>query len=83
MVSQVLCGHHPYVETQSDILVVNAIMEGVRPRKPEEAACLGFSDDLWKIVEKSWLEDHNARPSVEDILSCLNDAAVVWYTRDF
>ena len=80
---QVLCGHHPYVEIQSDLLVVNAVMEGVRPEKPEEVARLGFNPNLWEIVEQCWLEDHNARPSVEDILSCLNDAAVLWYTREF
>ena len=58
-------------------------MEGVRPEKPEEAAHLGFNDELWKIVERCWLEDHNARPSVEEVLSCLNNAAVLWYTRGF
>jgi len=78
-----LCGHHPYAEFQSDIPAVNAIMEGVRPMKPEGAKRLGFSDELWKTVELCWLEDRNARPGVEDILSCLNDAAAFWSARDF
>ena len=73
-----MCGHHPYLEFQSDILAVNAIVEGIRPKKPEEAKRLGFSDELWRMVELCWLEDRNARPVVEDILSCLNDAATVW-----
>ena len=76
-----LCGHHPYVELQSDILAVNAIMEGVRPMKPVGAKQLGFSDELWRTVELCWLEDRNARPGVENILSCLNDAAASWYVR--
>ena len=80
---QVLCGYHPYVEIQSDLLVVNAIMEGVRPEEPEEMANLGFSNELWEIVKRCWLEDHSARPGVQDILSCLNDAAALWYTRLF
>ena len=58
-------------------------MEGVRPRKPEAAKRLGFSDELWRIVEKCWLEDRNARPGVEDIFSCLNDAVAFWYVREF
>jgi len=78
---QVLCGYHLYVEIQSNILVVNTIMEGVRPEKPEEVASLGFSNEMWDIVERRRLEDHNARPGVGDILSCLNDAAVLWYMR--
>jgi len=57
-------------------------MEGVRPKKPKGAKQLGFSDELWRIVELCWLEDRNARPGVEDVLSCLNDAAVSWYKRE-
>ena len=63
-----------------DILVVNAIIEGVRPEKPEGAARLGFTENLWRILEQCWLEDRSARPSVEDILPYLNDATLHWYT---
>lgn len=66
-------------------MAVNAIMEGVRPKKPKQANLkrLGFSNELWEIVELSWLEDRNARPEVEEILSCLNDAVPFWYMRGF
>jgi hypothetical protein len=63
-------------------MVVNQIMEGVRPMKPEGAKRLGFSDELWKTVELCWSEDRNARPSVEVILSCLNNAKAFWHTRE-
>ena len=49
-------------------MVVNEIMEEVRPKKPEGAKHLGFSNDLWRTVERTWPEDRNARPRVEDIL---------------
>jgi len=58
-------------------------MEGVRPKKPEGAKRLGFSDELWRIIELCWLEDRNARPRVEDILYSLNDATAFWYIREF
>ena len=74
-----LCGHHPYAEFQSDILAVNAIVEGVRPKKPEGAKRLGFSDQLWRTVELCWLEDRNARPDANYILSRLNEAREFWY----
>ena len=77
-----LCGHHPYVEVQSDIMVVIQIMEGVRPMKPEEAKRLGFSDELWRTIELCWLEDRDARPIVQDILSSLKDATAFWDMRD-
>jgi len=63
-------------------MAVNAIMEGVRPRKPQGAKQLGFSDELWRVVELCWLEDRDARPGVESILSNLNDAETFWYMRD-
>jgi len=60
---------------------MNAIMGGTRPEKPEGAARLGFNDELWKIIELCWLENRNARPGVEGILSCLNGATALWDTR--
>jgi len=63
-------------------LAVNAIVEGDRPKKPEGAKQLGFSDNLWAAVDECWLEDRNARPGVEEILSCLNDAVAFWSVRD-
>ena len=57
-------------------------MEGVRPVKPGGAKRLGFSDELWKTVELCWLEDRDARPSVGDIISCLNRAVAFWDTRE-
>ena len=63
-------------------MVVNEIMEGVRPKKPEGARRLGFNNELWRIVELCWLEDRNARPRVEDILSTLKDATAFWYMKD-
>ena len=75
---QGLCRHRPYVEIESDILVIPAIVNGVRPKKPEGGEHLGFTERLWRILEKCWLEDYGARPSVEDILPHLNDAALRW-----
>jgi hypothetical protein len=63
-------------------MVVNEIMEGVRPMKPEGAKRLGFSNELWRTIELCWLQDRNARPSVEEILSCLTEAAAFWYMRE-
>lgn len=76
-----LCGHIPFPELQGDIAVIPAIMKGVRPKKPEDAMRLGFTEELWDTVKQCWLEDWKARPGVEDILSCLNGAPPSWHTR--
>jgi len=63
-------------------MAVNVILEGVRPKKPEGAKQLGFSDELWRTVELCWLEARDARPGVGDILSCLTNATAFWDTRE-
>jgi len=62
---------------------MNAIMERIRPEKPQGAAHLGFNNDLWGIIELCWLEDRNARPRIDGILSCLTEATAFWYMRDY
>ena len=64
-------------------MIVNEIVKGVRPKKPEGAKHLGISNELWRTLEQCWLENSNARPGVEEILSSLNEAAAFWYMRDF
>ena len=75
-----LCGHAPYHDFVRDAAVMGAIVEGDRPKKPESATRLGFTEALWGIVEQCWLEDRNARPGAEDVLSCLNSVPP-WHTR--
>jgi len=74
---QVLYGKVPYWELP-EIPAVARILEGVRPKKPPEATNFGFTDGLWKIVERCWSEDRDARPDVKAILSQLNYAAWTW-----
>jgi len=81
VIYEILCGHRPYVEL-SEFMAIEAITEGNRPKKPEDAKLLGFSDELWETVELSWLEDPTARPGVGKILSGLTNATAFWSVRD-
>ena len=63
-------------------MVIRAITGGIRPEKPEDVKRLGFTDELWRTVERCWQEDRNARPNVADILSSLNEAKAFWDIRD-
>ena len=56
-------------------------MKGVRPKKPENATQLGFTEVLWDTVKRCWREHRNARPGVEEILSCLDGAPPSWSVR--
>ena len=57
------------------------VLNGTRPAKPEDAASLGFTSELWEIVEQCWLADRNERPTLSAVLSCLTDAAPSWTDR--
>ena len=57
------------------------VLNGTRPAKPEDATSLGFTDKLWEIVERCWLADSNARPTLDAVLSCLREAASSWEDR--
>lgn len=81
VIYEVLCGHCPFHEITSDILVVNALLQGKRPGQPNDAAGLGFTSDLWGVLEKFWEENRTKRPTVVEILSYLNDAMLNGYMK--
>jgi len=56
-------------------------MDGGRPQKPEAAESLGFTNELWGIVEQCWSADASTRPDVETVLSHLNHATWSWERR--
>ena len=78
---QVLCGAIPFYNLRWPHHVMKEIMNGGRPAKPENATSVGFTGVLWKIVERCWLADTDARPTLEAVLSCLREAASSWGDR--
>jgi serine/threonine protein kinase len=78
---QVLCGNPPYWEITNSWAVTIAITEGDRPKRPEAAETLGFTKELWRIVQRCWLVDPSSRPDVRTILSHLNHATWSWERR--
>jgi len=80
---EVLCGNPPFWEITNGGAVINAIMNDRRPQKPEAAESLGFTNELWEIVERCWSVDAGARPDVRTLLSHLNRATWSWERRQF
>ncbi|KAF9643107.1 kinase-like protein [Thelephora ganbajun] len=83
VIYEVLRGNAPYWEITNENVVVNIIMNGGRPQKPEAAESLGFTKELWKIVEQCWSADASTRPDVRTVLSHLNHATWSWKRRQF
>jgi len=74
---QVLTGRQPFHHLGPYAVVV-AVQKGERPRKPENAESLGFSDTLWRMVRMCWSESSSARPTAKELLRHLQDASHTW-----
>lgn len=77
---QVLYGEPPYHNT-ADCCAIMMVLEGHQPRKPEGAESLGFTDELWAMVQRCWWGNRARRPEMGEILRCLESAAQAWDTR--
>ena len=58
--------------------MVIAVEKGERPRKPDDAEVLGFSDTLWQLVQMCWSESPSSRPAARQLLLYLLDASHSW-----
>ena len=77
---QVLRRAEPFADI-TWVRVAIEVIDGIRPAKPKDVTTLGFTPELWDIVEQCWLVDRNARPTLEAVLSCLREAAPMWDDR--
>ena len=77
---QVLCQVDPFLGIDP-IRIAIEVIDGTRPAKPKDATTLGFTAELWDIIEQCWLADQNARPTLKAVLSCLREAALKWDHR--
>ena len=69
VIYETITGHLPF-HKYPDPTVFVKVLEGKRPSREK-----GFVDGLWEILEKCWKPQPNARPSVEDVLRCLEQVS--------
>lgn len=77
VIYEVLSGHIPFYE-YVDLVVVVKIGKGDRPGRPRGREGVWFTDDLWKVLEQCWLPQPEGRPSIEDVLLCLENVSRFW-----
>ncbi|KAF9790923.1 kinase-like domain-containing protein [Thelephora terrestris] len=65
VIYETISGNLPFHE-DTDLTVFVKVLKGERPRR--EA---GFTTSLWEMLERCWMPQPNHRPSVEDVLRCL------------
>ena len=65
VIYEIISGNVPFHE-DIDFAVFVKVLKGGRPRREE-----GFPNSLWNMVEQCWMPRPSDRPSVEDVLQCL------------
>ena len=71
-------GRRPFEHASPEAAVIQKVLSGNRPEKPT----VGFSDLLWALLNKTWLEESepspSVRPDITTILEQLEDEAKTW-----
>ena len=65
VIYETISGHLPF-HKDAELTVFMKVVEGKRPLRGAR-----FTDRLWEMVEQCWAPRPDARPSVEDVLQCL------------
>jgi len=73
IIIEVYAGNAPFAEYHDD-MVIFKVIAGMRPSRPMYSLKLGLTDDLWSLVQRSWVHDPGQRPHLSEILSCLRDS---------
>ena len=66
VIYETISGHPPF-HGDGDLTVLMKVLRGERPPRGVE-----FAEGLWKMLERCWVPQPSERPSVEDVLQCLD-----------
>jgi len=65
VIYETISGHSPF-HKHVDLTVFVKVLAGERPPR-----AVGFTECLWKMLERCWTPQPRSRPSVEEVLLCL------------
>ena len=73
-----MTGRRPFDHVERDAAVIQKVLTGNRPDRPT----VGFSEPLWALLNKTWLEERESsppvRPDIANILRLLEYEAQTW-----
>ena len=75
VIYEVLSGRAPFAPLKSP-LVIQKVLEGKRPKRPEGEEGTSFTDGIWEMLENCWKHQPNERISAEVILQRLEGASL-------
>ena len=77
VVYEVLSGRLPFSQHHG-LAVIGNIIDGKRPRRPRGQGGRRFTDDVWGVLDHCWKPNPWDRPSIKDVLQCLEGASRSW-----
>ena len=80
VIYEVLSRRVPFHQ-HADFAVVVRVGKGERPGRPQGEEGGWFVDDVWSTLERCWEPSPCDRPSVKDILPCLERISKSWTSR--
>ena len=72
---KIYTGRVPFYKITRDSTVMKKVLEGSRPLRPADTSLL--SDEIWKVIEMSWNQKPQDRPSAESVIEQLPLAGIV------
>jgi len=69
VIYETISGNLPF-HKHADLIVFMKVMEGERPPRG-----VGFVTNLWEVLELCWASKPDDRPSIEEVLQCLEVAS--------
>ena len=77
VILEVLTGQAPFPSCNA-LVATRKVIRGERPGRPQGPEAVWFTDDLWGMQEQCWLHTPRLRPTVEDVLECLERSLETW-----
>ena len=77
VILEVLTGQPPFASWPGHV-VSRKVTDGRRPGRPEGAAGIWFTDELWEMLGLCWATDAQCRPSIEAVCKCLEQVSSSW-----
>jgi len=67
VIYEVLSGHIPFHQDM-DFTIVQMVVQGGHPERPQGTEGVWFTDDVWKLLKDCWVFQPKDRPSIKDVL---------------
>ena len=77
VIYEVLSGYVPFYQ-HADLSIPGKVVEGDRPERPQGVGGAGFTDPVWKMLKRCWVAQPKNRPTIEEVLRCLENHSRAW-----